>query len=37
MSISFIAGLFVGSLAGVMVMGLCAANGRNRDEDEKIW
>lgn len=33
MIISFLIGLLVGSLAGVMVMGLCAANGRNRDEE----
>lgn len=34
MIIGFLIGLFVGSLVGVTVMGLCAANGRNRDENE---
>lgn len=37
MVISFLIGLFVGSLAGVMVTALCAANGRGRDEDEQNW
>lgn len=28
MILGFVIGLFVGSIAGVLVMGLCAANGR---------
>lgn len=33
MILSFIAGLFIGSIAGVFIMGLCAANGRDRNDE----
>lgn len=33
MVLSFVAGLFIGALLGTIVMGLCAASGRNRDDE----
>lgn len=33
MILGFVIGLFVGLIAGVLVMGLCAANGRDRDDE----
>lgn len=33
MILSFIAGLFIGLISGVFIMGLCAANGRDRDDE----
>lgn len=32
--LAFIIGFLIGEISGLFVMGLCAANGRNRDEDE---